>query len=154
MFSTASMPGLGTAGFFLSSQSRFRREFDKRARERSLGVWASLHRWLLAIGILGVTDFMQPVASGTGPGMKRSEILPDDWRRLFSHFAWFQLFKRNIYDCIFSRVRQKRRISFDLAGRASIKQVFLHAARKVHSSCDPSPEHNFLKTHAVSRIRR
>ena len=49
-------------------------EFDKRARERSLGVWASLHRWLLAIGILGVTDFMQPVASGTGPGMKRSEI--------------------------------------------------------------------------------
>ena len=56
-------------------------EFDKRARERSLGVWASLHRWLLAIGILGVTDFMQPVASGTGPGMKRSEILPDDWRR-------------------------------------------------------------------------
>jgi len=30
-------------------------EFDKRARERSLGVWASLHRWILALGILGVT---------------------------------------------------------------------------------------------------
>ena len=30
-------------------------DFDERAREQSLELWASLHGWLLAIGILGVT---------------------------------------------------------------------------------------------------
>jgi hypothetical protein len=31
---------------------------------------------------------MQPVGSGTDPGMTKSKTLPDDRRRLFSDFAW------------------------------------------------------------------
>jgi len=48
---------------------------------------------------------MQLVASSTGPGVKRSEILPHELRRLFLDFAWLSLRKRNVYDCIFGGVR-------------------------------------------------